>query len=58
MSLESIISDFAAALGGGLVTGIAWISRFLYQARKDIDYAHDKIRAIEQKLKESDTCKR
>lgn len=48
--LTKVLSEFLLAMGGSVITGIFWLAKSLYQAKRDIDCAHYKIRALEEKL--------
>jgi len=42
-----VASQLILAAIGSLGTGIIWIARLIFQARKDLNIAHNKIRKLE-----------
>lgn len=49
--LFDITLYFGPTLLGSLFTGIIWMAKALFRARRDIDIAFYKIREIERQLK-------
>lgn len=47
---DDIISQTIPVIVGCMITGMAWLVKSMIGAKKDIDYAHEKIRDILNKL--------
>lgn len=39
-----------STLVGGIFTGLVWMARLLYHMKRDIDFAHCKLRSLEKQL--------
>jgi len=49
--LKDIASNVLPMVMGGIGTGFVWLAKAMWRAKKDLDFAHEKIRSIEKELK-------
>lgn len=48
---QAILDHLMSVISGGMITAVAWIIKSVYRAKRDIDFAHHKIRILEERFK-------
>lgn len=56
---QQVVTHLVTTASGGLITAIVWLAKSLYRAKRDIDFAHQKIRCLQQQIDEieEDLCR-
>lgn len=49
-ALKEVASSVLTTLLGAIGTGIGWLIKSAFTAKKDLNYAHEKLRNVEQRL--------
>jgi len=50
-TVADVVVGIAPTLLGAIGTGVIWLAKAVYKAKCDIDFAHHKIRLLEERLK-------